>query len=237
VVKVFDATAAMTGLTERAARDAGFPVGVAVLYKDHHAGYYPGGKELCLKVVYAKDTGRLLGAQGFGEAGVDKRIDVLATALHAEMTLSDIAELDLAYAPPYSSANDPVNLVAFIGENDRLGMSPLVTAHALTEAHAQGEKPYVLDVRTAKEWAAGHLEGATHIPVDALRSRLSELPRDRRIWVHCRSGFRGHLALRTLRQEGFADVVNVTGGWLAIEDEADAPSGTAEGRLSVIRDI
>lgn len=212
VVKIFEATAGMTGLTERAAREAGFDAGAAVIHKDHHAGYYPGAEELSLKLVYDRKTGRLLGAQAFGRAGVDKRIDVAATALHGKMTLADLAELDLAYAPPYSSANDPLNLAAFVAENDRTGFSPVVTAAALAEELASARPPVVLDVRTANEWRRGHVRGAVHVPVDELRARAEELPRGRRIAIHCRSGFRGHLALRTLRALGFEDVVNVTGG-------------------------
>jgi NADPH-dependent 2,4-dienoyl-CoA reductase/sulfur reductase-like enzyme/rhodanese-related sulfurtransferase len=216
VVKIFEATAAVTGLTEKAARHAGVDVGVAVVHKDHHAGYYPGGKELTLKLVFDKKNGRLLGAEGFGHEGVDKRIDVLGTALAAKMTVHDLAELDLAYAPPYSSANDPVNLAAFVAENHLSGFSPLVTAAEFAAELAGPKPPLVLDVRTPGEWGKGHLEGATHIPVDDLRARHGEFPRDRRIAVHCRVGFRGHLALRILKALGFADVVNVTGGWLSM---------------------
>jgi NADPH-dependent 2,4-dienoyl-CoA reductase/sulfur reductase-like enzyme/rhodanese-related sulfurtransferase len=219
VVKIFEATAAMTGLSERAAREAGLDVGVAVLHKDHHAGYYPGAKELSLQLVYDRKTGRLLGAQGFGPEGVDKRIDVLATALAGRMTLDDLAELDLAYAPPYSSANDPVNLAAFIGQNDLSGFSPLVTAAGLKAELASPTPPLVLDVRTLGEWGKGHLAGARHLPVDDLRFELDSLPRDRRILVHCRSGFRAHLAVRILKEQGFRDVANVTGGWVSIEAE------------------
>jgi NADPH-dependent 2,4-dienoyl-CoA reductase/sulfur reductase-like enzyme/rhodanese-related sulfurtransferase len=217
VVKVFEGTAAMTGLSERAARDAGLEVGVAVVYKDHHAGYFPGAKELMLKLVYERGSARLLGAQAFGHAGVEKRIDVLAVAAQARMTLHDLAQVDLAYAPPYSSANDPVNVAAFVGENDVTGFSPLVTAAGLQAALAGASPPVVLDVRTDAEWAAGHLRGAVHVPVDDLRSRWEILPRGRRIAIHCKSGFRGHLALRILAERGFGDVVNVTGGWLAMQ--------------------
>jgi NADPH-dependent 2,4-dienoyl-CoA reductase/sulfur reductase-like enzyme/rhodanese-related sulfurtransferase len=216
VVKIFEATAAMTGLSERAAREAGLEVGVAVIHKDHHAGYYPGARELSLKLVYQRGSGRLLGAQAFGHAGVEKRIDVLATALHGRMTLHDLAELDLAYAPPYSSANDPVNLAAFIGENDLSGFSPLVTAAQLKAELASADPPLVLDVRTLGEWERGHVKGAVHLPVDDVRFDHHALPRGRRIVVHCRSGFRAHLAVRTLKQAGFADVANVTGGWISM---------------------
>ncbi|HTP30280.1 MAG TPA: FAD-dependent oxidoreductase, partial [Anaeromyxobacteraceae bacterium] len=152
VVKVFEATAAMAGLSERVAREAGFRVGVAIVHRDHHAGYYPGAKDLSLKLVYDRETARLLGAQAFGRAGVDKRIDVLATALHGKMTLHDLAELDLAYAPPYSSANDAVNVAAFVGLNDISGFSPLVTAAELKDALGSSESPLVLDVRAQEDF-------------------------------------------------------------------------------------
>jgi NADPH-dependent 2,4-dienoyl-CoA reductase/sulfur reductase-like enzyme/rhodanese-related sulfurtransferase len=219
VVKIFEATAAMTGLSERAAREAGLEVGVAVIHKDHHAGYYPGARELSLKLVFERPGGRLLGAQAFGHEGVEKRIDVLATALHGGMTVHDLAALDLAYAPPYSSANDPVNLAAFIAENDLSGFSPLVSAAQLQAELASAHPPLVVDVRTLGEWEKGHLRGAVHLPVDDVRFDHATLPKGRRLLVHCRSGFRAHLALRTLRQHGFEDVANVTGGWVSMQAE------------------
>jgi rhodanese-related sulfurtransferase len=216
VVKVFEATASMTGLTENAARDAGFSVGTAVVHRDHHASYYPGAQELTLKIVYDRKTTRLLGAQAFGHAGVEKRIDVLATALQGKLTLHDLAELDLAYAPPYSSANDPVNMAAFVGLNDISGFSPLITAAELKTALASAEPPVVLDVRTLNEFERSHLKGATNISVDELRFELDSLPRGRRIAVYCRSGYRAHLALRILKSHGFSDVVNITGGYVSL---------------------
>ncbi|HEX7499214.1 MAG TPA: FAD-dependent oxidoreductase [Polyangia bacterium] len=218
-VKIFEATAAATGLSERSAREAGFAVGVAVIYKGHHAGYYPGAEELSLKLIYDRKTARLLGAQALGPAGVDKRIDVLATALAGKLTLHDLAELDLAYAPPYSTANDPINLAAFIGQNDLSGFSPLVSAADLKAELATPKPPLVLDVRTLGEYEASHLAGAMHLPVDDLRFELDRLPKDRRIVVHCRSGFRAHLAIRILKQHGFADVANVTGGHMSMVAE------------------
>jgi NADPH-dependent 2,4-dienoyl-CoA reductase/sulfur reductase-like enzyme/rhodanese-related sulfurtransferase len=219
VVKVFEATAGMTGLSTRAAREAGFDAGVAVIHKDHHAGYYPGAEELSLALVYDRKTARLLGAQAFGKAGVDKRIDVLATALQGRMTLEDLSELDLAYAPPYSSANDPINLVAFVGLNDLSGFSPLVTAAQLRAEVASDRPPLVLDVRSDREYREAHLRGAVHVPVDDLRQRWETLPRDRRIAVQCRSGFRAHLAVRLLKDHGFENVVNITGGLLSMQAE------------------
>jgi NADPH-dependent 2,4-dienoyl-CoA reductase/sulfur reductase-like enzyme/rhodanese-related sulfurtransferase len=212
VVKVFEATAGMTGLSERAAREAGLDVGAAVTHKDHHAGYYPGAQELSLKLVYERGTGRLLGAEAFGREGVDKRLDVLATALQGGLTVHDLAELDLAYAPPYSSANDPLNLVAMVAENDLSGYSPVVTAAALREELASPHPPLVVDVRRPGEFRRRHLAGAINASVDGLRGRIEQIPRGRRLALYCGMGLRGHVALRVLRQRGYADVVNVTGG-------------------------
>ena len=217
VVKVFDCTAASTGLTESAAREAGFDVGAAVVAKDHHAGYYPGGKELILKIVYDRKSARLLGGQAFGVEGVEKRIDALAVALHGKMTLHDLAEIDLAYAPPYSSANDPINLAAFVGLNDLSGFSPLVTvpeAQRLMDGAGRDPSLVLLDVRNLNEYEAAHIKDALHIPLDELRFRMEEVPKDRPIIAYCRSGFRAHLALRILKQNGWADVRNMTGGYL-----------------------
>ncbi len=169
--------------------------------------------------MYDRTTARRLGAQAVGHGGVDKRIDVLATALHGEMTLDDLAELDLAYAPPYSSANDPVNLAAFVGQNDVSGFSPLMTPAELRFALGGATPPVVLDVRTRAEHAAGHVKAALHVPVDELRDGLDALPRGRTIAVYCKGGFRGHLAVRVLKGHGFADVVNVTGGYTSIATE------------------
>jgi rhodanese-related sulfurtransferase len=219
VVKVMGATAASTGLTERAAREAGFDVGVSVVHKDHHAAYYPGAQELTLKLVYDRKTAAVLGAQAFGSAGVEKRIDVVATAMAGRLGLHDLAELDLAYAPPYSSANDPVNLAAFVGENDISGSSPIISAAALKAELASPTPPYLLDVRTLREFEQGHLKGAVHLPVDDVRFELNAIPKDRRIAVYCRSGYRAHLALRALAGHGITHVVNVTGGYLSIVAE------------------
>ncbi len=219
VVKIFEATAACTGLTEKAAREAGFDVGVATVHKLHHAGYYPGAKELTLTLVYDRATARLLGGQAFGHEGADKRIDVLASALIGELTLHDLAELDLAYAPAYSSANDPVNLAAFVGLNDISGYSPLVTAAQLKAELASTTPPLVLDARTKAEHGESHLRGAIRSTAEELREGYAGLPRDRRIVAYCRVGFRGHLAVRILKGLGFTDVANVTGGYLSMKAE------------------
>lgn len=223
VVKIFEMTAALTGLTEKAALTAGFSVGIAVIHKDHHAGYYPGAKELSLKLTYDKATARLLGAQAFGPEGVDKRIDVLATALAGELTLHDLAELDLAYAPPYSMANDPINLAAFIGQNNLTGYSPLMSAAELKTELAKPNPPIVLDVRTLSEFEASHIPGALHIPLDDLRFELERIPVTSRIVVYCLSGFRAHLAVRILKERGFSNVTYVTGGHLSFVADGRFP--------------
>ncbi len=190
------------------------------MVKDNHAGYFPGGREMTLKLIYDRKSARLLGGQAFGEEGVEKRVDALAVALHGAMTLHDLAEIDLTYAPPYSSANDPINLAAFVGINDITGFSPLVTAEEtrrlLADPDAQ-KHPVVLDVRNLNEFETSHLKGALNIPVDELRFRLDDVPRGKPIVVHCRSGFRAHLALRILKENGWADVRNLTGGYLAVQ--------------------
>jgi NADPH-dependent 2,4-dienoyl-CoA reductase/sulfur reductase-like enzyme/rhodanese-related sulfurtransferase len=220
VFKAFDGVAASTGLSEKAAREAGFDVGAAMLYKDNHASYYPGGKEMALKLVYDRKSARLIGAQAFGGEGTEKRIDVLATALQGKLTLDDIAELDLSYAPPFSSANDPVNLAAFIAQNDLSGYAPLETAASLKVALAAakdgGTRELVLDARNQTEYEDGHISGSLNVPLAELRFRLADIPRGVRVHIHCRSGFRAHLALRILKENGYDDVVNVTGGYMAI---------------------
>ncbi len=215
VVKLFDATAASTGLSEKAARDAGFETGIAIVHKDNHVGYYPGGKELRVKIVYDKKTGRLLGAQAFGFEGVEKRIDVVAACLLGKLTLDDLAELDLAYAPPYSSANDPLNMAAFVGQNDLSGFSPVISSD---QASAQFDPATctLLDVRNRGEYAKGHVSGAFNIPIDELRGLLSEVSKEKKVFIYCKDGFRGHLAVRILKENGYSGVYNITGGYLSI---------------------
>ncbi len=230
VVKIFDAAVSSTGLSESAARAAALDASAAVVVKEHHASYYPGARELYLKLVYERGTGKVLGAEAFGEEGVEKRIDVVATALAGGMTLQQVAELDLAYAPPFSSANDPVNMAAFVGVNDLSGFSPTLTPSSfkrVLERSRGDDSPFIMDVRTLNEFEASHLKGAVHIPLDELRFRLEEVPRGRPIILYCRSGYRAHLALRILKENGVADVRNVTGGFLGI---------VAEGGLEVEED-
>ena len=210
VLKVFDMTAAATGLSERAARAAGLDADSALLFSPEHASYYPGGRNMTLKVVYERAGGRILGAQCIGFGGVEKRIDVLAAAVRAKMTAEDLTDLDLCYAPPYSSAKDPVNMAGYVIGNIRAG---IVRQHTWQDVPALAADPNVLflDVQTPPEYAAAHIDGAVNIPVDELRSRLGELDKSKTICVNCYSGLRSYIACRILSANGFA-CSNLAGG-------------------------
>ncbi len=212
VFKAVDYTFAQTGLSEKAALAAGLKVRAVHVHRPHHASYYPGHSLLSLKLVYGED-GRLLGAQTFGKEGVEKRIDVLATALAARMSLADLAELDLSYAPPYSSANDPLQMAAFAAQNDLSGYSRTFSPGQAALMAAKGVQDVVfVDVRTFGEYLKGHLAGTIHIPLDELRDRADELPKGATLVLLSIAGFEGHVGLRILKQMGFADVAYVSGG-------------------------
>ena len=211
IVGVFDRTAAMTGASEKALRRANRPFRKVYVHPTHHAGYYPGAEAMTLKLLFDPETGRVLGAQAVGGAGVDKRIDVLAVAIQAGMTVFDLEEMELAYAPQYGSAKDPINMAGFVAGGLLRGDHPQVDVEAVLAAPA-AERPFLLDVRTPQEFASGHIPGAVNIPVDDLRSRLGELPRDRKIAAYCQVGQRGYLATRILRQAGFT-AANIGGGY------------------------
>ncbi|MDP2790139.1 MAG: FAD-dependent oxidoreductase [Rectinemataceae bacterium] len=212
VFKAVDYTFAQTGLSEKAAVAADIKVRAVHVHRAHHASYYPGYKDLALKLIYTEE-GALVGAEAFGEAGVEKRIDVLATALAARMRLADLADLDLAYAPPYSSANDPLQMAAFAAQNDLLGYSRFISPkEAATLASQTPASALFLDVRTFGEYLKGYIAGSLQMPLDEIRDRLEEIPRGKRLVIISNAGFEGHLAARILRQQGFDDVAYVTGG-------------------------
>ena len=211
VLKVFGLTAACTGLSETAARRAGLDADAVILSPMDHAGYYPGGTVLTMKVVFERGTGRLLGAQVLGRAGADKRIDVLATALHAGMTGPGLTELDLAYAPPYASAKDPVNMAGYLIENLLTGKVRQFRLEELDALPRDGSVT-LLDARTPGEYARGHVEGFRNLPVDDLRDRLDTLDPGKPVYVMCQSGLRSYLACRILAQHGFA-CYNFAGGY------------------------
>ena len=210
VIKVFDMTAAATGLNEINARKSGLDADTVILSPMSHAGYYPGGKVMTMKVVFEKGTYRLLGAQIVGYDGVDKRIDVLATAIHAGLKATELKDLDLAYAPPYSSAKDPVNMAGFMIDNISKGLKQWHLADA--EKLPRDGSVTLLDTRTAGEYSRGHLEGFRNIPVDELRERISELESNKPVYVICQSGLRSYIASRILAGYGFA-VYNFAGGY------------------------
>lgn len=211
VLKIFRLTAAATGLNETAARRAGLDADAVVLSPMNHAGYYPGGQVMTMKVVYERGTGRLLGGQILGGDGVDKRIDVLATALRAGMTAADLTELDLAYAPPYSSAKDPVNMAGYMIENLLTGKVQQFRLDDLAALPRDGSVT-LLDTRTPEEYRRGHADGFINLPLDELRERLGELDPAKPVYVMCQSGLRSYVACRILSQHSF-HCYNFAGGY------------------------
>ena len=214
VLRVFGLTAAMTGASQHTLQRAGIAYHTVHVHPGHHAGYLPGAEQMHLTITFAPD-GRLLGAQAVGRDGVDKRIDVLATALFAGMTVDDVAELELAYAPPYGSAKDAVNMAGFVAQNVLDGTLRLWYPEELDKVL---DTALVLDVRTAREHARGHLPGALNVPHTELRERLEEVRTaagGRPVRLHCVSGFRSYLAHRVLDQAGF-DSASLSGGLLTL---------------------
>ncbi len=208
IVRVFDKTAALTGLTTAMLRRSQQETRSVTIVSKHHAGYYPGGQVMTLKLIYRPNDGRILGAQAIGGAGVNKRIDVIATAMHFAGTVKDLAGVDLAYAPPFGSAKDPVHMAAFAACNQLDGFEQFCASDECLDDRQ------VIDVRTAKEIASLPLAGvasAIHIPVDELRDRIHELDASKPTVVSCAVGVRGHVAARILKQHGF-DVENLAGG-------------------------
>ena len=211
IIKVFNLTAAVTGINETNSRRAGLPVDSVILSPMSHAGYYPGGKVMTMKVVFERESFRLLGAQIIGYDGVDKRIDVLATAIHAGMKATELKELDLAYAPPYSSAKDPVNMAGFMIDNIASGVLKQWHMDKLDDL-LQNDSVILLDTRTVGEFNRGHIPGFRNIPVDDLRDRIAELEPGKPVYVICQSGLRSYIACRILAGFGF-DAYNFSGGY------------------------
>ena len=211
IIKIFDLAAASTGLTEKAALAAGLDADCVVLSPSSHAGYYPGARVMTMKVVFEKETLRLLGAQIIGSEGVDKRLDVLAAAIHAGLRADRLKDLDLAYAPPYSSAKDPVNMAGFMIENLSRG---IVKQYHWSDIPELLRNPEVtlLDTRTPWEYGDSHIPGYINIPVDELRERLGELEPEKPVYVMCQSGIRSYIACRILSQNGF-QCYNFSGGY------------------------
>ena len=211
VIKVFDMTAATTGINETNANKSGLEVDTGILSPMSQAGYYPGGKVMTMKVVFEKETYRLLGAQIIGYEGVDKRIDVLATAIHAELKATQLKDLDLAYAPPYSSAKDPVNMAGFMIDN--IAKGTLKQWHLEdVDKISKDKNAVLLDVRTVDEFSRGHINGFKNIPVDELRKRINEVEKGKPVYLICQSGLRSYIASRILEGNGY-ETYNFSGGF------------------------
>ena len=215
VIKVFDMTVAVTGLNERAAKAAGLDYDKVFLSPSSHASYYPGAQVMTMKVVFEKKTYKLLGAQIIGYEGVDKRIDVLATAMHAGLTAIELKNLDLSYAPPYSSAKDPVNMAGFMIENIAQNKLQQFFWDEVEELPRDGSVT-LLDARTPEEYTLGKMDGFINIPLDELRDRLVEIPLGKDVYVVCQSGLRSYLACRILMQNGYR-CHNFSGGYRLYE--------------------
>jgi rhodanese-related sulfurtransferase len=213
IVKVFDLTVAVTGANEKRLAGSGRSYAAIHTHPGSHAGYYPGAERISLKLLFDPATGQILGAQGVGGTGTDKRIDVLATAITGGITADELAALELAYAPPFGSAKDPINQLGYVAENIIAGTTRII---GWDEVDATDR--FLIDVRTHGEHRRGHIEGSINISVDDLRARHTEIPRGADgvpvpVAVYCQVGQRGHTAVRLLTQLGY-DAVNLDGGWL-----------------------
>ncbi|HEX4413143.1 MAG TPA: FAD-dependent oxidoreductase [Lacipirellulaceae bacterium] len=207
IVRVFDRTAALTGASEKSLQRIGHSYRKVYVHPANHVGYFPGAEGMALKLIFEPHSGKVLGAQAVGGAGVDKRIDVLSVAIQAGLTVFDLEEMELAYSPQYGAAKDPVNMAGFVAAGLVRDDHPQIDVE-----YVLAQEPYLVDVRTPEEFAGGHFPKAVNIPIDDLRARLGEIPNDRQIAVYCQVGQRGYFATRILRQRGF-NAVNVGGGY------------------------
>lgn len=211
VLKVFNLTVATTGNNEKILRRCHIPYEKSYTHSLSHAGYYRGATPVSLKLLFSPKDGKILGAQAVGLKGVEKRIDVIATAIRRGMTVFDMEKLELSYAPPYSSAKDPVNMAGYVASN--IMKQDCRVIHWNEIAGLDREKSLLLDVRTPGEFRQGHIQGAVNIPVDDLRQRMEEIPQDKDIVIYCQVGLRGYLAYRILIQNGYQSLRNLSGGY------------------------
>ncbi len=211
IVKVFDITVAITGNNERLLKKKGIDYGKSFTHSPSHAGYYPGAIPMSVKLLYSNTDGRVLGCQIVGYEGVDKRIDVISTAIRAGMTVNDLEKLELAYAPPYSSAKDPVNMAGFTAANILKGDMKVIHWDEIQDLDRK--QSILIDVRTPLEFGIGAIDGAVNIPLDDLRSRIDEIPANKDIIIYCQVGLRGYIAARILMQKGYENVRNLSGGY------------------------
>ena len=215
IVRVFEAVAGTTGLSLKAARDAGFNANAIVVHKENHTSYYPGAEMVSILLVYDKDNGVVLGGQTAGYDGADRRLDVIATAVAGELKVSDLADIDFAYSPPLGNANDGMNMAAYVAENRISGYSPALTVSEM-DKYLENKEAIWIDVRDVFSFKKSHIEGAVNVPLEILNSKLNSLPRDKQILVYDQTGKKGHQALRTLVGAGFNNVLNVSGGFLSL---------------------
>ena len=210
VAKVFDLTAASTGNNEKTLKRLGIPYEVLHIHPSSHAGYYPGAAQISLKLIFNKETGKIFGAQAVGADGAEKRIDVIATAIKGGLTVEDLTNLELSYAPPYSSAKDPVNMAGYVAANLMEEELEHIQWHEVDQVIADGG--LLIDVREPMEREFGYIKGSINISLNDLRNRLNEIPKDNSVYVSCQVGLRGYLAARILKNNGYK-VKNVDGGW------------------------
>ncbi|MCX5775274.1 MAG: DsrE/DsrF/DrsH-like family protein [Firmicutes bacterium] len=213
VVKVFDLIAASTGNNEKILTRKNVPFQTVMVSRGNHAGYYPSAKDIVIKLIFSPSDGKILGAQAFGGVGTEKRIDVLATAIKGKLTVRDLPDLELCYAPPFSSAKDPVNIAGYAASNLLDGFYKVVTYDKIDKIAEAGG--YLLDIRTALEFGIGHIEKAVNIPLLELRDRFAELPKDLNapLYVYCNVGHTAYLAIQVLRHQGYTNIYNLTGGF------------------------
>ncbi len=212
ILKVFDMTVAATGNNEKLLKRCNVPYEKSFTHSSSHAGYYPEALPLSIKLLFSPDSGKILGAQIVGYDGVDKRIDVISTAIRAGMTVYDLEKLELAYAPPYSSAKDPVNMAGYVASNILKADHAIIHWNKLKKINK--EKTILVDVRHPYEFKRGTIEGAINIPVDDLRNRINEIPKDKNVIIFCKQGLRGYIAYKILKQKGFENIKNLSGGYL-----------------------
>ena len=219
VVRVFEAVAGITGFSLKQARAAGFDADAVVVHKEHHTSYYPGAETVTTMLVYDRHTGIILGGQTSGYKGADKRLDVIATATAAKITISDIADIDFAYSPPIGTANDAINMAAYTAENRISGFSPSVTVTEL-DAFIEDKNPVFIDVRDVFAFEKSHVKGALNLPLEVLAQQINAIPAKRMVIVYDETGKKGHQALRTLLGAGFKDVTNISGGHTSLQRQA-----------------
>lgn len=216
ILKLFDAAAGSTGIGLAAAREAGIDADAVVVHKLSHTAYYPGAEKVSLMLVYERSSGRIIGAQAAGKVGVDKRLDVLATAIAGRLTLEELAELDLAYAPPFNNPNGPVNMAAFTAQNKQDGFSPIVLSSEF-RSFAEQNDPLIIDLRDPISYRNAHVAGSINLSQNMLRERMSEILPDTAILLISDDGQKGHVSLRMLKAAGFSRVFNLAGGYISLE--------------------